>query len=78
MHLCSAGNPGMACGGMGDVLSGIIGALRAQRLSAIDAARAGVYVHARAADLCALEQGERGLLATDLITRVRRVLSGFD
>lgn len=78
MHLCSAGNPGMACGGMGDVLSGIIGALRAQRLSAIDAARAGVYVHARAADLCALEQGERGLLATDLITRVRRVLSGLD
>jgi NAD(P)H-hydrate epimerase len=68
----------MACGGMGDVLSGIIGALRAQRLSAIDAARAGVYVHARAADLCALEQGERGLLATDLITRVRRVLSGLD
>lgn len=78
MHLCSAGNPGMACGGMGDVLSGIIGALRAQRLSAIDAARAGVYVHARAADLCALEQGERGLLATDLVTRVRRVLSGLD
>lgn len=78
LHLCSAGNPGMACGGMGDVLSGIIGALRAQRLSAIDAARAGVYVHARAADLCAQEQGERGLLATDLITRVRRVLSGLD
>jgi len=78
LHLCSAGNPGMACGGMGDVLSGIIGALRAQRLSAIDAARAGVYVHACAADLCAREQGERGLLATDLITGVRRVLSGLD
>jgi len=78
LHLCSAGNPGMACGGMGDVLSGIIGALRAQRLSAIDAARAGVYVHARAADLSAEGQGERGLLATDLITGVRRVLSGLD
>lgn len=78
MHLCNAGNPGMACGGMGDVLSGIIGALRAQRLSAVDAARAGVYAHARAADLCAADQGERGLLATDLIARVRRVLSGIE
>ena len=78
MHLCNAGNPGMACGGMGDVLSGIIGALRAQRLSAVDAARAGVFAHARAADLCAADQGERGLLATDLITRVRRVLSSLD
>jgi NAD(P)H-hydrate epimerase len=78
MHLCNAGNPGMACGGMGDVLSGIIGALRAQRLSAIDAARAGVYAHARAADLCAADQGERGLMATDLIARVRRVLSAIE
>ena len=78
MHLCNAGNPGMACGGMGDVLSGIIGALRAQRLSAVDAARAGVYAHARAADLCVADQGERGLLATDLIGRVRRVLSGIE
>lgn len=78
MHLCQAGNPGMACGGMGDVLSGIIGALRAQRLSAVDAARAGVYAHARAADLCAADQGERGLQATDLIARVRRVLNGLE
>jgi len=78
VHLCSAGNPGMACGGMGDVLSGIIGALRAQRLSTVDAARAGVFAHARAADLCAREQGERGLLATDLIARVRRVLSDLE
>lgn len=78
VHLCSAGNPGMACGGMGDVLSGIIGALRAQRLSSLDAARAGVFAHARAADLCARDQGERGLLATDLIARVRRVLSDLE
>lgn len=77
VHLCSAGNPGMACGGMGDVLSGIIGALRAQRLSTVDAARAGVFAHANAADLCAAEQGERGLLATDLVARVRRVLNGI-
>ncbi|MDY6890189.1 MAG: NAD(P)H-hydrate dehydratase [Pseudomonadota bacterium] len=78
LHLCSAGNPGMACGGMGDLLSGVIAALRAQRLSPIDAARVGVYAHARAADLCAQEQGERGLLATDLAERVRRVLNGLD
>ncbi|WP_315982661.1 NAD(P)H-hydrate dehydratase [Aliamphritea spongicola] len=50
MHLCSAGNPGMASGGMGDVLSGIIGALLAQKLEFTDAARVGVYIHGKAAD----------------------------
>jgi len=72
-YLCDRGNPGMASGGMGDVLSGIIGALAAQGLSALDAARMGCYLHASAADLAATELGERGIVATDLIQRVPRV-----
>lgn len=75
MHLCSAGNPGMATGGMGDVLSGVIGALLAQRLSAIDAARLGVRIHALAGDYAAGEGGERGLQATDLLPWIRRVVN---
>lgn len=75
-YLCSAGNPGMACGGMGDLLSGIVGALWAQGLDALDAARLGVYLHARAADLCAERQGERGLLATDLLAWLPLLLNG--
>ncbi|NVK40950.1 MAG: NAD(P)H-hydrate dehydratase [Oceanospirillaceae bacterium] len=76
LHLCSAGNPGMAGGGMGDVLSGIIGGLWAQRLKPIDAARLGVFVHASAADLCATRRGERGLLATDLLGAIPLVSNG--
>lgn len=75
IHLCSDGNPGMASGGMGDVLSGVIGALMAQGLKPVDAARLGVFAHAQAADRCAAYQGERGLLATDLIHQLPFVLN---
>lgn len=73
--LCDRGNPGMATGGMGDVLSGVIAALRAQGLSAAQAAAVGAGVHADAADLAAREQGERGLLASDLFACLRRLLN---
>ncbi len=69
------GNPGMASGGMGDVLTGVIAALRAQGLNGFDAARLGAMVHARAADHCAVAQGERGLLATDLLGALRQQLN---
>ena len=72
--LCTAGNPGMAAPGMGDVLTGIIAGLLAQQLSLLDAAVAGVEVHARAGDWAAL-QGERGLLATDLMAELRGVIN---
>ncbi len=75
-RLCGLGNPGMASGGMGDVLTGVVAALRAQGLAAFDAACAAVCLHAHAADLVADEQGERGLLAADLIVAMRRLLNG--
>ncbi|HUJ08924.1 MAG TPA: NAD(P)H-hydrate dehydratase [Verrucomicrobiae bacterium] len=63
----STGNPGMAKGGMGDALTGIIGALLAQGLTPLDAARAGVFVHGLAGDLAAEKTGQQAVLPTDLI-----------
>jgi NAD(P)H-hydrate epimerase len=68
--LCCAGNPGMAAPGMGDALTGIIVALLAQGLPAEMAAIAGVQIHAEAGDAAA-EQGERGMVASDLLAEVR-------
>ncbi len=73
-HVCNAGNSGMASGGMGDVLSGVIAALIAQGLSLLDAATAGVQIHAQAADLAA-QKGERGLLASDLFPFIRQLMN---
>jgi NAD(P)H-hydrate epimerase len=70
--LCATGNPGMASGGMGDVLTGIIAALLAQDLPPFAAARAGVYLHGLAGDQAAQGGGERGLLATDLLPFLRQ------
>ena len=72
--VCSLGNPGMASGGMGDVLSGLIAGLIAQGLALEDAAEAGVCLHAAAADRAAV-QGERGLLASDLLGGLRSLLN---
>ena len=72
--VCLGGNPGMATGGMGDVLSGILGGLLAQGMGPVDAARFGVCVHAAAADRAA-RAGERGMLAGDLIDELRTVLN---
>ena len=62
---CS-GNPGMATGGMGDVLTGIIASLLGQHYSTWDACRIGVYIHGYAADLVADEKGEIGINASDV------------
>lgn len=68
-----AGNPGMASGGMGDVLTGVIAALWAQGLPAYTAACAGALLHSMAADAAAREGGERGLLASDLFPHLHRL-----
>ncbi len=68
------GNPGMASGGMGDVLTGVIAALRGQGFTAFDAAVCGALLHGAAGDAAAREGGgERGLLASDLFAQLRRL-----
>ncbi|UHQ18635.1 NAD(P)H-hydrate dehydratase [Lysobacter sp. KIS68-7] len=68
-----AGNPGMAVGGMGDLLTGVIASLRAQGQPAFDAACVGALLHAAAGDEAARDGGERGLLPSDLLPRLRRL-----
>ncbi|HAT3953246.1 bifunctional ADP-dependent NAD(P)H-hydrate dehydratase/NAD(P)H-hydrate epimerase [Kluyvera georgiana] len=75
LSIIDAGNAGMASGGMGDVLSGIIGALLGQALSPYDAACAGCIAHGAAADRLAAREGTRGMLATDLFSTLRRVVN---
>ncbi len=69
--LIDAGNPGMAVGGMGDVLAGVIGALLAQGLPPGDAAVCGALLHSVAGDSAAADGGERGLLPSDLMRWLR-------
>jgi NAD(P)H-hydrate epimerase len=64
----------MAAPGMGDVLTGVIAALVGQGLPLAEAARQGVYMHAAAGDLVA-RQGERGLMARDLMEALRRLVN---
>jgi hydroxyethylthiazole kinase-like uncharacterized protein yjeF len=75
--ICHGGNPGMASGGMGDVLTGVIAGLLAQGLaqglSLAEATRRGVCLHARAADVAG-EAGQRGLLASDLFPVLRQLV----
>jgi len=70
LDVCPWGNPGMASGGMGDLLTGVVAALLAQGCNAWQAACLGVGLHARAGDRAA-QQGERGMLASDLLGPLR-------
>ncbi len=70
IRINGSGNPGLASGGMGDVLTGIIGGLLAQGLSAEDASVLGVYLHGFAADRLSLSFGSAGMLATDLLREI--------
>ena len=71
IRIVQAGNPGMAVGGMGDLLGGVIASLRAQGLGAFDAAACGALLHAVAGDQAALAGGMRGLLPSDLLPQLR-------
>jgi len=66
----STGNPGMATGGSGDVLTGILTGLLAQGYSAGDAAILGVYLHGLSGDLACREKGVNSLIASDLVDQI--------
>lgn len=73
--IIDAGNPGMATGGMGDVLTGMIAGLIAQGAVSFDAAACGALLHAVAGDRAARDGGERGLLPSDLFAHVRALVN---
>jgi hydroxyethylthiazole kinase-like uncharacterized protein yjeF len=75
--LNSTGNPALASGGTGDVLTGLIGGFLAQGLVPWDAARLGVYLHGLAADYFVAQHGPRGLIAGDLLLVLPEVLTQF-
>lgn len=72
--LCGAGNPGMATAGMGDVLTGVIAGLIAQRIPTSIATKLAVCLHAEAGDLAAVN-GERGMIASDLFVPLRTLVN---
>ena len=77
MWLCPHGNPGMSTAGMGDVLSGVVGAMLGQGLSVGDAAKLAVMMHAVAGDRAVSVTGERGLVATDLMPQLRKLANEY-
>jgi len=69
-YINRTGNPGMACGGAGDVLTGLIAARLAWKMDPLDAAMQAVHVHGRAGDLAAAAMGEASMIATDLVANL--------
>ncbi|MFH1387267.1 MAG: NAD(P)H-hydrate dehydratase [bacterium] len=76
-YINSTGNPGMATGGTGDVLTGMITAFLAQGINAWEAATFGVYLHGLAGDLAAKEKGEYSLIASDIIGQIPNVIRKY-
>lgn len=73
-YINPTGNPGMAVGGSGDVLSGIITAFLGQGVAPLEAAACGAWVHGAAGDLCAAEIGQYGMLPSDMVNVLPRLL----
>jgi NAD(P)H-hydrate epimerase len=74
VYINPSGNPGMASGGTGDVLTGMIGGLLAQGIAPLEAAKWGVYLHGLAGDIAAKKVGEVPLIASDVIDLLPRAL----
>lgn len=70
VYINTTGNPGMATAGSGDVLSGIIGSFIGQGIRPLNAAIAGVFIHGLAGDMAAMEKGEYGLIAGDIVNKI--------
>jgi NAD(P)H-hydrate epimerase len=75
IKVCPYGNPAMATAGMGDILSGVIGALIAQGFDLQTAAELGCCLHSSAADMAVEELGSRGLVATDILPYINSLLN---
>ena len=75
LFLCTEGNAGMASGGMGDVLSGVIAGLVAQKLTLPQSLCCAVCIHGEAADLAMEADGQRGMIATDLSRYIRQLVN---
>ena len=73
-YINPTGNPGMAVGGSGDVLAGMITALLGQGISALESAACGAWLHGAAGDICAEEIGQYGMLPTDMLAVLPRLL----
>ena len=73
-YINRTGNPGMATGGSGDVLAGIIVSFLGQGIPPLEAAACGAWLHGAAGDLCAKELGQYGMLPTDMLLRLPRLL----
>ncbi|MGY8751697.1 MAG: NAD(P)H-hydrate dehydratase [Fidelibacterota bacterium] len=74
----STGNPGLATAGSGDVLTGIIASFIAQGNSIEEAAKIGMYIHGKAGDELSHEISQHGLIASDLLNKVARVISNYE
>mgnify|MGYP006421148811 CR=1 FL=1 len=77
VHLNNSGNPGMATGGMGDVLCGIITALLAQHYRPVDAACLGVWLHGHAADMAMSQESYESLLPCDVVQYLGRAFKSI-
>lgn len=73
-YVNTTGNPGMAVGGSGDVLAGMIASLLGQGIAPLDAAACGAWLHGAAGDLCAKELGQYAMLPTDMLNALPRLL----
>lgn len=73
-YLNHTGNPGMAVGGSGDVLAGMIVSLLGQKIEPLTAAACGAWIHGAAGDLCAKELGQYGMLPSDMVEALPRLL----
>ena len=73
-YINETGNPGMAVGGSGDLLAGILVSLLGQGLAPLEAAACAAWIHGAAGDLCADEIGQYGMLPTDMLSRIPRLM----
>ena len=78
VYLNTTGNPGMATGGSGDLLSGIIASFAAQGMTGVDAAKAGVYIHGLSGDTALVKSSFRGLTPTACLKELPVVMARFE